>query len=119
MAARKKTTTKKTARKSTRAASKAKKAPAAAMNRAALIEHVAKELGESKAGADRAIGAVLDGIQRGLKRNKKVSIVGFGTFAVRKRAARKGRNPRTGEAIKVKASKSVGFKAGMPLKRSI
>ena len=118
MAAKKKTT-KKTARKSTRAASAAKKAPPAAMNRAALIEHVAKELGESKAGADRAIGAVLGGIQRGLKRSKKVSIVGFGAFAVRKRAARMGRNPRTGEAIKVKSSKSVGFKAGKPLKDSL
>ena len=118
MAAKKKTTAKKTARKSTRAA---KRAPAAAtpMNRAALIEHVAKQLDESKAGADRAIVAVLDGIQRGLKRNKKVSIVGFGTFVVRKRAARKGRNPRTGEAIRVKASKSVGFKAGKPLKESL
>ena len=118
MAARKKATKRKSTRKSTKRSS-ARKAPAAAMNRAALIEYVAKELDESKAGADRALSAVLAGIQRGLKRNKKVSIVGFGSFSVRKRAARTGRNPRTGETIRVKSSKSVGFKAGKPLKESL
>jgi DNA-binding protein HU-beta len=90
-----------------------------AMNRAALSELVAKDLEESKAGADRAIAAVLSGIQRGLKKNKKVSLVGFGTFEVKKRKARKGRNPQTGEEIKIKASKSVGFRAGKPLKEFI
>jgi DNA-binding protein HU-beta len=90
-----------------------------AMNRAALAELVAKDLEESKAGADRAVAAVLGSIQKGLKKSGKVSIVGFGTFAVKKRAARKGRNPQTGEQIKIAASKSVGFKAGKPLKDSL
>jgi len=89
------------------------------MNRAQLTELVAKELGESKAGADRAIAAVLGGIQKGLKKQKKVSLVGFGSFEVKRRKARKGRNPQTGEAIWIKASKSVGFRAGKPLKESV
>lgn len=89
------------------------------MNRAALNEAVAKELGESKAAADRAVGAVLDSITKGLKKQKEVSLVGFGTFRVKQRSARMGRNPKTGEQIKIKASKSVGFKAGRPLKESL
>ena len=89
------------------------------MNRAALNEAVAKELGESKAAADRAVGAVLDSIAKGLKKQGEVSLVGFGTFKVKKRAARMGRNPKTGEQIKIKASKGVGFKAGRPLKESL
>jgi DNA-binding protein HU-beta len=92
------------------------KAPKKPMNRAELCALVAKELGESNAGADRAIAAVMNGIKRGLKKQGKVSLVGFGSFEVRKRGARKGRNPQTGEQIRIKASKSVGFKAGAPLK---
>ena len=101
------------------AAKKATPAPKKPMNRAQLTELVAKELGESKAGADRAIAAVLGGIQKGLKKQKKVSLVGFGSFEVKRRKARKGRNPQTGEAIRIKASKSVGFRAGKPLKESV
>ena len=89
------------------------------MNRAALNEAVAKELGDSKAAADRAVAAVLDAISKGLKKQGEVSLVGFGTFKVKKRGARMGRNPKTGEQIKIKASKSVGFKAGRPLKESL
>jgi DNA-binding protein HU-beta len=89
------------------------------MNRAELNEQVAKSMDCSKAQADRAVGSVLESIQKGLKRQGEVSIVGFGTFKVKKRAARDGRNPRTGETIKIKASKSVGFKAGKPLKSSL
>ncbi|MCE9636640.1 MAG: HU family DNA-binding protein [Planctomycetes bacterium] len=89
------------------------------MNRAALNEAVAKEMGDSKAAADRAVAAVLESIAKGLKKQGEVSLVGFGTFKVKKRAARMGRNPKTGEAIKIKASKSVGFKAGRPLKESL
>jgi len=96
-----------------------KSAEKKAMNRAELATHVAKELGESNAAADRAISAVLGSIQKGLKKQGKVSVVGFGSFEVRKRGARKGRNPQTGEQIKIKASKSVGFKAGKPLKDSL
>ena len=101
------------------AAKKAAPAPKKPMNRAELTQLVAKELGESKAGADRAIAAVLGGIQRGLKKQKKVSLVGFGSFEVKRRKARIGRNPQTGESIKIKASKSVGFRAGKPLKESV
>ena len=89
------------------------------MNRAELNEAVAKEMDCSKAQADRAVAAVLDGISKGLKKAGAVAIVGFGTFAVKKRGARIGRNPRTGESIKIKPSKSVGFKAGKPLKSSL
>ena len=89
------------------------------MNRAALNEAVAKELGDSKAGADRAVGAVLGAIMKGVKKNGEVSLVGFGTFKIKKRGARMGRNPKTGEQIKIKASKSVGFKAGRLLKESL
>jgi nucleoid DNA-binding protein len=88
------------------------------MNRAALNEAVAKELGCSKAAADRAVGAVTDSIAKALKKGS-VSIVGFGTFKVKARKARMGRNPKTGEQIKIKASKSVGFKAGRPLKERL
>ena len=101
------------------AAKKAAPAPKKPMNRAELTELVAKELGESKAGADRAIAAVLGGIQKGLKKQKKVSLVGFGSFEVKRRKARKGRNPQTGEQIRIKASKSVAFRAGKPLKESV
>ena len=90
------------------------------MNRAALVETVAKSLGNcSKASADRAIGAVLSGIQRGLKREQKVNIVGFGTFTVRRRKPREGRNPRNGQPIRIPASKTVAFKPGLDLKARI
>ena len=89
------------------------------MNRSELNESVAKAMDCSKAQADRAIASVLEGISKGLKKAGEVSIVGFGTFKVKKRAARMGRNPRTGDSIKIKASKSVGFKAGKPLKTSL
>lgn len=89
------------------------------MNKGDLVEAVAKELKDSKAAAERAVNSVLGNIKKGLKKDKKVQLVGFGTFDVRKRKARKGRNPRTGEAITIKASKTVGFKAGQGLKDSI
>ena len=89
------------------------------INRAELNEAVAKAMDCSKAQADRAVGAVIESIAKGLKRSGSVSIVGFGTFSVKKRKARTGRNPRTGEQITIKASKSVGFKAGKPLKISL
>lgn len=89
------------------------------MNKAELIESVAKELGSSKAEADRIVSAVLEGIQKGIKKDKKVQLIGFGTFDVRQRKARTGRNPRTGEEIKIKASKTVGFKPGKELKSKV
>ena len=88
------------------------------MNKAELIEEVQKELGKdtSKAEAERALNAVLDSIKKGVKKDKSVQLVGFGTFQVVKRAARMGINPRTQERIKIKASKAVKFKAGAALK---
>jgi DNA-binding protein HU-beta len=67
----------------------------------------------------RAVDAVIDSISRALKKGGTVSLVGFGTFTVKKRAARQGRNPRTGEAIQIKASKVPGFKAGKALKDAV
>ncbi len=91
------------------------------MNKQDLIEAVLanKEAGiESKAAAARAIDAVLDGIAAGIKKDGNVQLIGFGTFSVKARAARVGINPKTMEKIKIKASKTVGFKAGAALKET-
>ena len=91
------------------------------MNKQDLIEAILanKEAGiESKAAAGRALDAVLDGIAAGIKKDGNVQLIGFGTFSVKARAARTGRNPLTGETIKIKASKTVGFKAGAALKET-
>ncbi len=69
--------------------------------------------------AKETMDALIGTITSSLKKNQKLQLVGFGTFTVAKRAGRKGRNPRTGEAIRIKASKSVRFKAGQTLKRSV
>jgi DNA-binding protein HU-beta len=91
------------------------------MNKAELIAEVQKNLGNdtSKAAAERAVDAVLDGIKKGVKKDKNVQLIGFGTFSVTKRAAREGVNPRTKEKIKIKASKSVKFKPGAGLKSAV
>jgi DNA-binding protein HU-beta len=88
------------------------------MNKAQLIDVVQKELGKncSKSAAERALNAVLRSIQRGVQTGNPVQIVGFGRFRVSKLAARMGRNPKTGEQIQVKASKTVRFSAGQGLK---
>ncbi|HEY1108761.1 MAG TPA: HU family DNA-binding protein [Opitutaceae bacterium] len=88
------------------------------MNKAALVEEVQKHLesGTSKAAAERALEAVLAGVKRGLKRDKEVSIVGFGTFALAVRPARNGYNPHTKQPMKIKAVKTVRFKAGADLR---
>ncbi|WP_411846598.1 HU family DNA-binding protein [Roseibacillus persicicus] len=92
-----------------------------AMNKAELIEAVQKGMGAdtTKRAAEEAVASVLDAIAKGVKKDKKVQIIGFGTFEVKKRAARMGRNPKTGEAMKIKASKSVGFKPSSTLKASL
>jgi len=74
------------------------------------------EVGETKAAAERALNAVLGAIEKGLKKTGKVNLVGFGSFTVRPVKARMGRNPRTGEPIKIKASKTVRFSCGRTLK---
>ena len=89
------------------------------MNKAELIDAVAEAADISKASAARAVEAVTDSITTALKKDEQVSIVGFGTFSVRDRAAREGRNPRTGETIKIAASKVPGFKPGKALKDAL
>lgn len=91
------------------------------MNKAQLIEAVQKELGidGTKKAAETAVNAVLGSIAAGIKSEGSVQVIGFGTFEVRERAARMGRNPKTGEAMKIAASKSVGFKPSTSLKSSL
>ncbi|MCG3174724.1 MAG: DNA-binding protein HU [Myxococcota bacterium] len=92
------------------------------MTKAELIEAIqgAKGLPElSKKDINTLVDAVFDGVKKSLKKDKKFAYPGFGTFSIRSRKARTGRNPRTGEQIKIKASKSVGFKAAPALKESI
>jgi DNA-binding protein HU-beta len=89
------------------------------MTKAELIELMAKESKLKKAEAERALSAFLNTVTKTLKKGDKVTLTGFGTFSVTKRKARKGRNPQTGEEIKIKASKVVKFKAGQTLKDKI
>lgn len=89
------------------------------MTKAELIEKVADGAGLTKADAGRALDTALDSIKAALKKGQKVTLVGFGTFSVSKRKARMGRNPRTGEAIKIAAAKLPKFSAGKTLKEGI
>ncbi len=89
------------------------------MNKTELIAAVAEKAGLSKKDADAAIGATVDAIADALKAGDKVALVGFGTFEVRERAERMGKNPQTGEAIKIAASKVPAFKAGKALKDAL
>jgi DNA-binding protein HU-beta len=89
------------------------------MNKSDLVDAIAKSSGLSKADAGRALDALVKTVTKTLKKGDTVSLVGFGTFSVRKRAARTGRNPRTGETIKIKASKNPAFKAGKALKDAV
>jgi nucleoid DNA-binding protein len=91
------------------------------MNKAELVATVQKALGKdaSKAQAERAVDAVVEGIKTGLKKGKPVQLVGFGTFKISSRKARMGINPKTGEKIKIKASKGVKFAAGKDLKSKL
>ena len=89
------------------------------MTKADLIEKVATGTGLSKADAGRALDSAIDAIKASLKKGMKVTLVGFGTFSVSKRKARKGRNPRTGEEIKIAATKTPKFTAGKVLKDAI
>jgi len=89
------------------------------MNKAQLIDAVAEAADLPKATASRAVDTMLDVITGSLKRGDGVALVGFGTFSVRERAARSGRNPRTGEAISIAASKLPAFKPGKALKEAV
>ncbi len=86
------------------------------MNKTELIEHIASQTELSKADAQRALEAVISGIKTTLKKGETVSLLGFGSFSVSKREARTGRNPKTGEAMKIKAAKVAKFKPGKGLK---
>ena len=86
------------------------------MNKTELIEHIAKNADISKAAATRALESTIGAVKETLKIGGSVSLVGFGTFAVGRRAARTGRNPRTGEAIKIEAARVPKFRPGKALK---
>ena len=89
------------------------------MNKGDLIERVAGDVGLSKAQADRAIDSVLGSITDSLRKGEKVTLVGFGTFMVSQRKARRGRNPQTAELMKIPASKTVRFSSGKTLKEVV
>jgi len=89
------------------------------MNKSELTESMADEAGLTKADAGRALDALIGSVSKALKKGDTVNLIGFGTFSVKKRAARTGRNPATGETIKIKASKTPSFKAGKAFKDAI
>ncbi|MCF6354272.1 MAG: HU family DNA-binding protein [Candidatus Polarisedimenticolaceae bacterium] len=89
------------------------------MNKAELTEAMAEAADISKAAAVRALDGMIDAVTEALKNGDQVSLIGFGTFSVRDRAARTGRNPQTGEAINIAASKNPAFKAGKALKDAV
>lgn len=89
------------------------------MNKSELIEAIAASADIPKAAASRALDAMVDSVTDSLKKGDSVSLVGFGTFAIKERAARTGRNPQTGEPIQISAAKVPSFKAGKALKDSV
>ena len=88
-------------------------------NKAELVDRVAKKTQLTKKDVSATVEALFETIQEALKAGEKVQVIGFGNFEVRKRAARKGRNPQTGKEIKIKASKVPAFKAGKALKDAV
>ncbi|MBW1853937.1 MAG: HU family DNA-binding protein [Deltaproteobacteria bacterium] len=89
------------------------------MTKADLISRMAKDAKITKVAAGKALNSVIDGITKALKKGDSVTLVGFGTFSVSKRKARKGRNPQTGKEIKISARKVAKFKAGSDLKKAV
>ena len=89
------------------------------MTKADLIEAVAKAAQLNKRTAGSAVNATFEGIVKAIKKNKRVQVPGLGTFTVRSRKARKGRNPQTGDLITIKASRTVGFKPALDLKKEL
>jgi len=89
------------------------------MNKTELVAAIAENAELSKKDAEKALKAFVDVVTAELKKDEKIQVVGFGTFEVAKRAAREGRNPQTGETMKIKASKSPKFKAGKALKDAL
>ena len=89
------------------------------MNKSELVEYIAKSADISKAAAARSLDAMIEAVKVTLQKQESVTLVGFGTFSVGQRAARSGRNPRTGEVIKIKSAKVPKFKAGKALKDAV
>lgn len=89
------------------------------MTKAELIDKMAKDSDITKAAAGKALDSFIDGVKKTLKKGNRVALVGFGTFSVSKRKARKGRNPQTGAVINIKASKAPKFTAGKGFKEAI
>ena len=89
------------------------------MNKSHLVAHVAKELQTSRLQAARLVDTVLAGIRKGLQTDRSVTLSGFGTFEVKPRKARIGRNPQTGDPIEISAGRRVGFRVGKALKESV
>jgi len=89
------------------------------MNKAELVEAIAKKTGSTKASVETTLDALMDTVTGSLTKGDSVALIGFGTFSVSKRAARKGRNPATGAEIKIPASKVAKFSAGAKLKKSV
>lgn len=89
------------------------------VNKAEVIEHIAAEASISKADATKALEAFIDGVKTTLVQGDQLSLVGFGTFSIKNRAARIGRNPQTGEQIQIKAAKIPSFKPGKALKDAV
>jgi len=89
------------------------------VNKTELVEHIAGKSDISKAAASRALASIIDAVKKTLKKGETVTLVGFGTFSVSKRAARTGRNPRTGAPLKIKAAKVPRFKPGKGLKDAL
>jgi len=89
------------------------------MTKQDLVDAMSNETGFSKKDATRAVEAVLDAVTKTLKRGEKVQLAGFGTFEVRARSAREGRNPQTGQTITIPARRSPAFKAGKALKEAV
>lgn len=89
------------------------------MKKSEMIEALAKETGLTKKDVEAVFNGTFDLFKKELKKGNNVAVAGFGTFKISKRAARTGRNPRTGETLKIKASKNVGFKAGTALKEIV
>ena len=89
------------------------------MTKAELIEKMAKDARVTKAAADKAINSFVDGVKKALKKGDKVALIGFGTFSVSQRKARKGRNPQTGKEINIPARKVPKFAAGAALKKAV
>ena len=89
------------------------------MTKSELIDAIAEKAGLSKADASKALSATLESVTDALKAGEKVALIGFGTFSVSQRAARTGKNPQTGEAIAIPASKAAKFKAGQKLKDAV